>query len=550
MTGPGTGAHTYTWRRDDAGEALGELRVGFDVLARLLAVTLGPSQGVVLSEVGAGTSESLLDSATIARRVTALPSRRQTAGAALVREMVRRVGGGYGDGGATATVLARSILRHATRVVAAGANPVLVRHGIQVGVAAACGALKDLAAPVERGPLAGDAGSGLVGLAVAATGDAELGAVIGEMIDILGVEGAVQVEEHEAIGLAYDYLDGARWRGRPADAATLPGGSTELTLVDPLVAVADLDLTQVEQVRPLLEAALALPGRAPLLVVARDITDGAQAMFGFNDIRGTLVSAPVVVTTSKSYLSDDLADLALLTGAEVLASELGRPPEKFRPEYFGRARRALVQEGYVTVSGGRGDSSAVADRAARLRTRAWELDLTARRDERSARERLWLRQARLSGRVGALRVGAATEQQIEARKTNARKAVRLLGVALRDGVVPGGGVAYLDCIPAVEARRAGCRHEDEAFGIDAVRAGLEAPFLQIVHNAGRRTPRVALSKVRELGPGHGLDVVANEFVDMRAAGICDVAAVMSVALEAAGETAGLLVSAEVVSGRD
>jgi chaperonin GroEL len=553
---------TRTWRHDEASggvgiasprsaEALRELRAGFETLARLLAVTLGPAQGVVLSEIGHGSSESLVDSATIARRITSLPGRRQTAGAELVREMVRRVGGGYGDGGATAAVLAMGILRHATRMVAAGANPVLVRRGIQQGVAAACDALKNQARPVA-GMAEGagtDATTMLASLATATTGDPELGAVVGEMLDILGVDGAVQVEEHEATGLSYDYLDGARWRGRPADFDILPGASTELTLVEPVIAVADVQLETVEQVRPMLEAALALPGRPPLLVVAREITDAARSMFSFNDLRGTLVSAPAVITTSKTHLSDDLADLALLTGAQVLSPDLGQPPEAFRAGWFGRARRALVQRGYLTVSGGHGDSAEISDRAARLRTRAWELDLSTRAEDRSTRERLWLRQARLSGRVGALRVGAMTEQQIEARKADARKAVRLLTTALRDGVVPGGGVAYLDCLPALAACRESCGSADEAYGLDAVRAGLEQPFLQIVHNAGQVEPRVALSKARELGPGHGMDVRTHTYVDMRVVGICDVAGVLSVALEAAGETAGLLVSAEVVTGR-
>jgi len=539
-----------TWRSDEAADALRELRQGFDLLARLLAATLGPSQGVVLSEIGRGSSESLVDSATIARRITALPGRRASAGAALAREMVRRIGGQYGDGGATGSVLARAMLRHATRVVAAGANPVLVRQGIQRGVAAACDALKEQAAPVTGASGPGDTASGLVGLATAATGDPELGAVVGEMLDVLGPDGAVQIEEHAATTLAYDYLDGARWRGRPAErAATLPGASTELTLVEPVVVVADLELEDVAQVRPLLEAAMSVPGRPPVLVVARDITGGAQSMFAFNDLRGTLVCAPVVLTTARTQMSEDLGDLALLTGAEVVSSQLGLPPDAYRGTHVGRARRVVVQRGYLTVVGGHGDAAAVTERAARLRTRAWELDQAPRAADRSVRERLWLRQARLSGRVGALRVGAATSQQVEARKDNARKAVLLLHTALRDGVVPGGGVAYLDCIPTVRARRDTCTSPDEAFGFDAVCAGLEAPFLRIVHNGGRLVPRVALEKARELGAGHGVDARTHTFVDMAKAGICDVAGVASGALEAAGETAGLLVSAEVVAGR-
>ena len=528
--------------------ALGELREGFDVIARLVGLTLGPSQGVVLNDVGGGSAESLVDSATIARRVTSFPGRRHTAGAELARALVRRVGDGAGDGGATAAVIARAVLCHAVRVVAAGANPVLVRAGIQRGVAIACDVLKSHATPVDAAASTAT-GSSLTGLALAATSDTELATVLGEMVDVLGVEGAISVEEHEAMNLVHHYVEGARWRGRPAESDLLPGASTELTLIDPVVAVVDEEVERVEQVAPILEAALAQPGRPPLLFVARELSGTALSMLSFNHRRGTLISAPTVITTSRTRVSDDLDDLALLTGAVVICTEHGRKPGAFQPSWFGRARRAVVQPGYLTVSGGRGDASAIAERAARLRTRAWELDQSPQREDRRTRDRLWLRQARLCGRVGVVRVGAATTQQVEVRVAQARKAIRLLHIAAREGIVPGGGVAYLDCVRFVRAAREDCTDSDVAAGLDAVCSGLEAPFLQIVRNAGETEPRVALAKVRELGPGHGIDVRRHAYVDMRSAGIWDAAGVAATALEAAGETAGLLVSAEVVTGR-
>ncbi|WP_020575869.1 TCP-1/cpn60 chaperonin family protein [Actinopolymorpha alba] len=523
-----------------------------ETMARLLAATLGPVGGVVLNDTGRGVAEHLTDSATIARRLTSLAEQRQPqqprqpraqrAGTALLREMVRRVGERHGDGGATAAVLLRGILRPAVRVVAGGANPVLVRRGIQRGTATVCHALEDQAEPVKSA-------AALVGMATAVTADPALGAVLGEMLDALGPDGAVRIEEHPATDLAYDYLEGAEWRARPADSRLLPLGKAELTLADPAVVVVADEITGIEQVRPLLEAALRLPGRPPLLVVATEISEAALAVFSLNELRGAVVSAPVVLSTARTHALDDLADLALLTGAEVVSKDLGRPLSTFRPEYAGRARRALVQHGAVTLVGGGGKPAATRDAAERLRARAWELDPASGAAARSARDRLWLRQARLLGRVGVLRVGAPTSQEKEERKANARKAVRLLRTALRTGAVPGGGVAYLDCLPAVAAAREACTHPDEALGVEAVRAGLEAPFLQIVGNAGQREPRVALHTVRARGHGYGVDVVANAVVEMRAAGIVDVAGVASGALAAAGETAGLLVSAEVVAAR-
>jgi chaperonin GroEL len=364
---------------------------------------------------------------------------------------------------------------------------------------------------------------------------------------VLGPTGAIQVEEIPDPRFDakpdYGYVDGARWRGRPAHKDLLPEGKSELTLIEPTVVVADCELKRVEQLRPLLEIAPALPSRPPLLLVARDISGDALTMLAVNDRRGLLVSAPVVLTTARTRMADDLADIALLTGADVLSEQAGTPPERVRESQLGSARRVLIQRGYLTIRGGGGDRAVATDRAARLRTRAWEL--TDVRD----RDRLWLRQARLAGRVAALRVRAQTEQLLEARKTQARKAIRLAGAALREGVVPGGGVAYVDCVPAVRAARGQCATQDEAAGFDAVCAGLEAPFLHLVGNAGGLEPRTALAKARELGPGHGVDVRTNTFADMVKAGVRDVTTVATAALRAAGETAGMLVSAEVVSGR-
>lgn len=520
----------------------GELLAGFDTIARLFARTLGPSSGLVLNGISSRSSETLVDSATIARRITSLESSSRTAGAAILRELVRTIGTRYGDGGATTAVLCRAILNHAIRVVVAGANPVLVRRGIQAGVRVARDELKTQAAPIGESPA-------LVGIAAAATGDQELAEAIADLVDVLGFEGAIQIEEpyaskaRVATALSYDFVDGARWRARPADRRTLGAGATELTLFDPVVAVVDAALNDAAQVRPLLEACQVLPDRPPLLVVAPEIGDDALRMLAVNDARGTMVCVPVVLTTARTRMSDDFADLALLTGAEVLAAERGTPVEKVRADQFGRAARVLVERGHLTVNGGQGDRGELVTSAARLRDRARDLD------DDSAHDRLWLRQARLLGKVGVLRVDAPTSHELDARKALAEKVVRLVRSAVHDGVVPGGGVAYLDCVPAVRGNRANASHEDEAFGIDAVCVGLEAPFRQIVRNARAIEPDVALAKVRELGPGHGFDAMAGDYIDVRQRGIQDVAAVAAGALEGAGATAGLLVSAKVVTTR-
>lgn len=514
---------------------LADLRHGFDTVARLMALTLGPTGGMVLGQVGKATAEALADSATISRRITGLPGRART-GAAIACQLVRRVGQRHGDGGATALVLAQGMLRHAVKMVAAGASPTLVRRGLERGARVAHTALAEQAIPV-------DGEATLSGLAGAATGDRELASVLGEMLSLLGADGAVQLERHEPVTLGHEYLNGARWRARPADRQLLAGGHTELTLTDPAILVTDIMLDQTELLRPLLEAAMTLPDHPPMLVVAPGLSDGALTLLHLNEIHGRLVSAPVVLATPLVEHQDDLADLALLTGATLCSAELGLPPSAFRAEHVGRARRVLVQRGYLTVIGAAGDREKITDAAARLRARVLGLE------DSVARQRLWLRQARLSGKVGTVRIGGHTRFEQDTRMAQAERAIELLGSAARDGMVPGGGIAYLNCIPAVRAARTACPERDVVAGFDAVAAGLEAPFLQLVHNGRLLEPRSALHRVRQLGATHGVDILTGRYVDMHAAGIMDAFTVTAQALAAAAETTGLLISAEVVGGR-
>ncbi|WP_165368268.1 TCP-1/cpn60 chaperonin family protein, partial [Phytoactinopolyspora endophytica] len=430
-----------------------DLHRGFGTVAELLARTLGPVSGPVVHAVGR-SAETLADSQTLARRITSVPGRGHNAGAAIARDMVLRVGASHGDGGATSAVLARAILRHATRSVAAGANPVLVRRGIQTGIRVACDALKHQAVPI-------DGEDAFAGLATTASGDPELGAVLGEVVDVLGDAGAVEIRRDKTVRtdarLLHTYIDGARWRAKPVSTQLIPEGMTETTLVEPVVAVVADELRGADDVRPLLE--VALPSGRPLLVVASAIDDAARRMFSLNNTRGTLVSAPVLLTTARLRHSEDLDDIALLTGAHVCRAEIGRPVHSIRPDDLGQARRAFVERRRLTLLGGAGSADAVQERAARLRTHAWE------RDDADEVQRLWLRQARLLGRVAVVRVGARTDHELEARTSQAKRLVRLLHAAAREGVVPGGGVAYLACIPDVLAGQANAGDPDEALGM-------------------------------------------------------------------------------------
>lgn len=522
---------------------LAELHHGFDTITSLLARTLGPASGPVVNAVSRQSVELVSDSPTIARRITALQGRGRNAGAAIARDLVQRVGKRHGDGGATAAVLARAMLRHARRSVVAGANPVLVRRGLLAGVQVAGDALKHQAMPVE-----GEAA--LAGLAAAASGDAELSRVLGEVLDVVGDVGALEIRRDVSARsdarIRHDYVDGARWRARPASPDLVPEGMTEATLVEPAVALVEDEIHRAADVLALLEAARRLPAQAPLLLVAPEIGEEALQTLRLNTARGTLVSAPVILTTARSQISEDLDDMARLTGAQVCSAETGRPVRSVRPDDLGRVRRAFVERGHLTLTGGYGDDRAIQERAAQLRATAWELNAA---DSSADIQRRWLRQARLLGRVAAVRVGARTDAELEIRTDTAKRLDRLLRAALWGGVVPGGGVGFLACVPDLLAEGTRLDEPDEALGMAAVRSALEAPFLQIVRNGGHPHPRVALDAVRRQGSGYGLDVVTNQYVDLREHSIFDGAAVAAGALAAAGETAGVLISAGVVAGR-
>jgi chaperonin GroEL len=435
---------------------------------------------------------------------------------------------------ATASVLAQALLRGATRLVAAGADPMRLRPGIERGVAAAAEALAAQAVPAAGQDM-------LSRLATGVTGDPELGALLGEMFDILGVGAALLVEEFAAPHLDREYLDGGRWRARPAARALMPEGTAELTLDQPLVLVIDQKIDHLGQVQAALELAVRTPGRPALLLVARGIGGEALSTLTLNHARGALTIGAAIVTTSDPALSQDLDDIALMTGGQVLADLLGRPPQAVRPAYFGRARRATLSHEHLTIVGGSGDSQAIQQRVAELRGRVARLEYT-----HHDWERLRMRAARLAGGVGIIKVGAYTTRARDIKKELVKKALCVLAAALEEGLVPGGGVAYLNCRPAVLAARARCADADEAAGVGLVAAALDAPFAQIVSNHGGVYPPLARAEIERLGPGFGFDTLCGRYVSMADIGVLDSLSVTRGALRLAASTAVMASTTELV----
>jgi chaperonin GroEL len=515
--------------------ALAVLRRGFDTLAAPLALTLGPTQGVIVNERNKGEPEILTDSSTIARRVIQLPQRGSNLGAMMLRNMTLELHDRFGDGAATATVMARAMLRDGARMIAAGANPVLMMQGAERAVKVVERALAAQAQPI-RGQ------EELISLATSVTGDLALGEVLGQMFDILGEHATVITQEIPAPYLDHEYIKGGKWDGYIPAHTLIPEGNEGLILHHPLVFLADEDLKTLEQVQPMLEQALAAPDKPPLLVLARNISDTALATLITNHVRGVLTIGLMVLSSGLTLIHEDLSDIAVITGGEVISEVTGRRPETMQPGFFGRAGRvSLTRKGVVIVDGA-GEKQAIRQRIAEVRA---ELKRVSRANDTDW-ERLRMRLARLSGGIGVLKLGAYSEQEREVKKEQVQKALRALEAAYDGGVVPGGGAAFLACIPALQEAREACQHADEIYGVSAVESALKAPFLQIVRNYGKIHPPLALAEVERSGPGYGFDALHGDVACMAERHILDSLSVTRGVLNAAVSVAAMIMTTDAI----
>jgi len=516
-------------------DALERIARGFNQMADLFAVTLGPTQGVIVNaRNGKSQPEFLTDSGTIAKRVIELPGQGENTGAMILRSMIQEMYQNYGDGASTASVLAAVIIHKAIQLIAAGANPMRMRSGLERGLTAALEALTSQAQPLAGQEL-------LTHFAIGVTGDDELGKLLGEMFDVLGLDATITVEEYYAPYLEREYLEGGRWTAHAAARGFLPEGKPVADLDNPLVLVADQEIESIDHVRAILELATQQTPKRPLLFIAKDVKGEALNALLLNHNRGILTLGAAIPAANLFPMSDELADIALLSGATLMADYTGHSLSRVTLADFGHARRVVYNREQLTLVGGGGNPGLIRQRVGELRAQMKGLDRS-----QNDWEKLRLRTARLAGGVGVLKIGAYTEREREYKKDLARKAVRMLDLAVTGGVVSGGGVAYLDCVPAVQAVCAECDDEDEARGVDVLAKSLHAPFLQIARNYGRVEPQVALFDVQQLGAGYGLDVSTGQYARMLEAGILDCASVLCGALAAAVSAANMVITTEII----
>jgi len=517
-----------------APHALSGLVAGFDELAALLALTLGPGRGSILASRGKGSVEVLSDAGTVARRIVEIPDRCRNTGAMIMRNLAWQMHEQYGDGAAMASVLARAIGRQAMVMIQAGIDPVHIRGGLEYALPAALARLDALAEP---------AGSSreLSAVATSMTGDPELGAVLGEIVDILGSAASVTFEELPFPYLDREYVDGAYWRAYPASRSMLPEGQREVVLDKPVIMLVDQEINEIDDILGGLEFAARTDCTRVLLIVAPKISNQVLHAIALNQSRGTVSATVAVLTSTGLALTTDLTDMAVLTGGRVLADVRGTSPRFALADHFGAARRAIISRDSLTIVGGTGDPRAIDERTAEVKAQLSRSSPTG-----TDREELKKRLARLNCGTAILKIGARSRSELTNRRNEAEKAFRALTGMVEEGVVPGGGVALLECRPAVSSARAACSLPGQEHGVEVLAAALAEPFLQLVRNHGSMHPALALARAERLGCDFGFDVVSGELVNVRERGIVDSVTVAKGALQSAVSAAIALLTTGVV----
>ncbi|MGN9807381.1 chaperonin GroEL [Micromonospora sp. L32] len=504
------------------------LERGMNILADTVKVTLGPKgRNVVLaSSWGAPTITN--DGVSIAKEIE-LDDPYEKLGAELVKEVAKKTDDVAGDGTTTATVLAQALVREGLRNVAAGANPIALKRGIEQAVAAVTEALRNQAQDVEtRAQIAATASI--------SAADASVGELIAEAMDKVGKEGVITVEESNTFGLELELTEGMRFdKGYISPYFVTDTERMEAVLDDPYLLIVENKISNLTDLLPILEKVM--QAGKPLAIVAEDVEAEALATLIVNKVRGTFTSLAVKAPGFGDRRKAMLADLAVLTNGQVVSDTVGLTLENVTLDMLGRARKVVATLDETTIVDGAGDGEQIAGRVAQLRA---EIDNS---DSDYDREKLQERLAKLAGGIAVIKVGAATEVELKERKHRIEDAVRNAKAAIEEGLLPGGGVALANA--AVTAFDKLDLAGDEATGANIVRVALTAPLKQIASNAGLEGAVVA-EKVNSLPAGHGLDAATGEYVDMIKAGIVEPAKVTRSALQNAASIAALFLTTEVL----
>ncbi len=507
------------------------LEAGMNQLADAVRVTLGPKGRNVVLDKKWGAPTITNDGVSIAKEIE-LEDPFERIGAELVKEVAKKTDDVAGDGTTTATVLAWSMVREGLRNVAAGANPMSLKKGIEAAVEAAVVSIRENAQDVSENK------DQISNVAAISAADAEIGATIAEAIDKVGKDGVITVEEGQTFGLELDFVEGMRFdKGYISPYSVTDAERMEAVLDNPYILFVSAKISNVRELVPVLEKVM--QSSRPLLIVAEDVEGEALATLVVNKIRGTFTSVSVKAPGFGERRKAMLQDMAILTGGQVVSEEVGLKLDGVGLDMLGQARKVVVTKDETTIVEGSGDGSDVAGRIAQIKA---EIENT---DSDYDREKLQERLAKLSGGVAVLKVGAATEVELKEKKHRIEDAVSTTKAAIEEGVVAGGGTTLIRAQAAVNAMIGSIEDADAAVGARMVARALEGPLTQIAVNAGMEGG-VVVEQVRSLEGNNGLNAATGEYIDMVEAGIIDAAKVTRSALQNAGSIAALFLTTEAV----
>ncbi|PYS03815.1 MAG: chaperonin GroEL [Acidobacteria bacterium] len=501
---------------------------GVNMLADAVKITLGPKGRNVVLDKKFGSPTITKDGVTVAKEIE-LKEPLENMGAQMVKEVASKTSDVAGDGTTTATVLAQAIFREGVKTVAAGANPMAVKRGIERAVEAAVEKIKELSKPVKGEMIAQVA-------TVSANNDATIGNIIAEAMKKVGKDGVITVEEAKAIETTLDVVEGMQFdRGYLSPYFVTDPDRMECVLENALILIHEKKISTMKDLLPLLEQ-VAKMGR-PLLIIAEEVEGEALATLVVNKLRGTLQAAAVKAPGFGDRRKAMLEDIAILTGGKSLTEDLGIKLENVHIEDLGKAKKVVIDKDNTTLVEGAGKSQAIEGRVKQLRTQID--DTTSDYDREKLQERL----AKLVGGVAVIKVGAATETEMKEKKARVEDAMHATRAAVEEGIVPGGGVAFIRAIPALEKLKL---DSDEQIGVNIVKRSLEEPLRMIASNAGHEGA-VVLGKVKEAKDANlGFDAASEEYTDMISAGILDPAKVARTALQNAASISALMLTTEAL----
>ena len=502
------------------------IKKGVDKLANTIKVTLGPKGRNVVLGKSFGAPHITNDGVTIAKEIE-LENKFENIGAEVIKEVASKTNDMAGDGTTTAAVLAQAIITEGLKNVAAGANPLAIKQGLEKGTEAIVGALKKMSKPINNK-------SEIAQVATIAAEDNEIGAMLADIMEQLGKDSVITVEESQTFGLSKEVVEGMQFdKGYISPYMITNVERMEAEYNDPLILITDKKISSLQEIIPVLEK-IAKAGKKELVIIAEEIEGDALATLVVNKLRGTFNTLAIKAPGFGDRRKEMLQDIAVLTGGQVIAEEVGLKLENAELKMLGRARKVVAKKENTTIIEGKGKKQEIEERIAQIKKQIAETDSDF--DKEKLQERL----AKLSGGVAVIKVGAATEVEMKAKKDKIEDALNATKAAVAEGIVAGGGVALIRALSALEEVKI---KGEEKIGLDILRRALEEPLRQIAQNAGQ-DGAVVVAEVKKSSGAHGYNAATDEYQDLFKNGIIDPTKVVRSTLQNAVSAAAILLTTE------